>query len=74
MIKQDKICELSREMELLEQDKIKANFITDNKKVALAEDIKTIMGNDIKKLLSNPNRHNPKKLSLWQKLKKALGC
>ncbi len=68
----DKI--LQRELELLNQEKTKNNFSTDVKKAAFIEELKTEIGPTIKDKITNPDRHNPKKMSLWAKFKKAIGC
>jgi trans-2-enoyl-CoA reductase len=66
--------ELNEELDLLEKE-IKQNALTTNiKKIAFIEDMKQDFGKQIVEQIHNPNRHNPKKQTFWQKLKKALGC
>ena len=65
---------LMREMERLEQEKLQNKLTTDVKKTAFAEEIKTELGKGIKEKIINSDRHNPKKRTFWDKLKKALGC
>lgn len=64
---------LQRELELLDQEKVKDNFSTNTKKAAFVEELKTGLGPNIKEKIVNPDRHNPKKMSLWDKFKKAIG-
>jgi hypothetical protein len=73
-MKKKKLDIVEAELELLSQDKLKNQLTTDIKKTAFVEEIKNNIGKDLKNTINNPNRHNPKKLSLWEKIKKALGC
>lgn len=66
--------ELKSEIDLLSQEMAKNVILTDLKKAAFAENVKKDMGKTIKGQINNPDRHNPKKLSFWEKFKKALGC
>lgn len=65
---------LKRELELLGDEMKKNNFSTDVKKSAFAEEVKTDLGINIKTKITNPDRHNPKKMSWWNKFKKSIGC
>jgi hypothetical protein len=71
----EKISEiLNREMDLLSQEKIQTNLAIDMKKKVFADNIKNNLGKNIKQKIDNPDRHNPKNLSFWEKFKKAIGC
>jgi len=65
---------LKHEMDLFIQEKEKDTTSNDIKKMAFAEEIKSDFGKNIKDSINNPDRHNPKKMSFWEKLKKSLGC
>jgi hypothetical protein len=64
---------LNKEFESLESEKKKSAFTTDIKKIEFADMIKSEIGNDIKKKIENPDRHNPKKQGFWKRLSKVLG-
>jgi len=65
---------LKREMDILDSEKKSIQVSTDVKKTAFAMDVKQDIGKFIKTKINNPDRHNPKKLTFWAKLKKAIGC
>ena len=65
---------LSDELKSLEIDLKKDQLITNNKKAIFIEDLKENVGGIMIENINNPNRHNPKKMSFWSKLMKAIGC
>ena len=65
--------ELLEELKLLEDENKKNLLTTDMKKLAFIEELKTGIGPQIKETINNPDRHNPKKMSLWDKFKKSIG-
>ena len=62
---------VNREFDLLELDKNKSKFYNEMKKVELIDQLKTEFGKDLKNEISIPNRHNPKKQSIWKRILKA---
>lgn len=66
------IDDIVREKSLLSKEVETNKIIVDLKKAEFADTIKHGVGEEIKKQIDNPDRHNPKKMSFWEKLKKAL--
>lgn len=66
--------ELKSELELLDKERLINSKISENKKISFIEEIKSGSGKEIIEKINNPNRHNPKKMSIFGKIMKALGC